>query len=266
MSTGLQRNTIDKYYTKPEIAKKCIDLVKEHYYIKNFDNIIEPSAGNGSFSKQIPNCKAYDLVPDHKSIKKQDFLKLVPPDGTTLIIGNPPFGRQSSTAKAFIIKACSFADVIAFILPKSFKKISFQKTFPLNWHLTYETDLPNDSFTVDDEEHDVPCVFQIWEKKEEDREIESHDKPDWFEYTTSDDADFSFRRVGVYAGKVSKDTTLSKQSHYFIKITDDNKNIDDIIDLFESIEWEFDNSVGPKSISKYELHAKLNELVSDLQA
>jgi predicted RNA methylase len=261
MTTGLQRNTIDKYYTKPEIAKKCIDLVQENYYIENFDNIIEPSAGNGSFSNQIPNCKAYDLVPEHKSIKKQDFLKLKNPKGTTLIIGNPPFGRQSSTAKSFITKSCSFANVIAFILPKSFKKISFQKTFPLEWHLTYELNLPNNSFTVDNNEHDVPCIFQIWEKKEEERVVKSHGKPDWLEYTTADDADFSFRRVGVYAGKVSKDTSLSKQSHYFIKVTDDTKDVDDMIDMFESIEWEFDNSVGPKSISKHELHEKLNELI-----
>ena len=50
---GLKRNTIDKYYTKPEIASQCVELVKEHINILKDDLIIEPSAGNGSFIKNI---------------------------------------------------------------------------------------------------------------------------------------------------------------------------------------------------------------------
>jgi hypothetical protein len=33
-NTGLKRETIDKFYTVPFIAKKCIDLVKKHIYIR----------------------------------------------------------------------------------------------------------------------------------------------------------------------------------------------------------------------------------------
>jgi predicted RNA methylase len=129
MSTGLLRDTIDKYYTLPSIAKKCINLVSKHYYLDKFDLIIEPSAGNGSFSKLIDNCIAYDIEPEDVCILKQDFLeyKHKGTDDEVLVIGNPPFGRQSSTAKAFVSHAVEFATVIAFILPKSFKKESFKK-------------------------------------------------------------------------------------------------------------------------------------------
>ena len=48
------------------------------------------------------------------------------------IIGNPPFGRQSSLAIKFIKKSAEFCDSISFILPKSFKKDSLKKHFPLN--------------------------------------------------------------------------------------------------------------------------------------
>jgi hypothetical protein len=42
------------------------------------------------------------------------------------IIGNPPFGRQSSTAIKFIKKSCLFCNSLSFILPKSFKKDSLK--------------------------------------------------------------------------------------------------------------------------------------------
>lgn len=60
----------DKFYTNPDIAKKCLDLLD----LSSFDIVIEPSAGNGSFSNQIENCRAYDLVPENADIIRQDIL------------------------------------------------------------------------------------------------------------------------------------------------------------------------------------------------
>ena len=71
----------------------------------------------------------------------------------------------------FIKNAAEYSDSISFILPKSFKKESLKKHFPLKYHLIYEYDLPKDSFLVDNKKHDVPCVFQIWERKDYDREV-----------------------------------------------------------------------------------------------
>lgn len=65
---------LDKYYTSNELAKHCIDVVDELGL--EITETIEPSAGNGSFSLQIPNCIAYDLEPEHESIIKQNFLEL----------------------------------------------------------------------------------------------------------------------------------------------------------------------------------------------
>lgn len=62
----------DKFYTHQSVAKMCIDMIDLSLY----DVIVEPSAGNGSFSNQIPNCISYDLVPEHPSIIQQDYLKL----------------------------------------------------------------------------------------------------------------------------------------------------------------------------------------------
>ena len=76
----------------------------------------------------------------------------------------------------------------------------------------------------------------------------------------NENPDLSFRRVGVYAGSVSKDNNKSEQSHYFIKL-DDNSNLDEIIKKVEELTFvEKDDTVGPKSISKQELIREFNQI------
>lgn len=109
---------LDKFYTPKETAKRCIDIFWQTFF--GVTEIIEPSAGNGNFSLQIPNCIAYDLEPEHKSIIKQDFLKLeLPYKQGRAFIGNPPFGDRNNLSRSFYKHACKMADMIGFILPIS---------------------------------------------------------------------------------------------------------------------------------------------------
>lgn len=130
-TSGLKRNAIDKYYTKESVVDNCIGYVKEHVNIDEDDLIIEPSAGNGSFIDGIKslskNYRFFDIAPENDEIVEQDFLEYVWEKKTTHVIGNPPFGRQSSTAIQFIKKSSLFAKSISFILPKSFKKDRMKK-------------------------------------------------------------------------------------------------------------------------------------------
>lgn len=121
---GLNRNTIDKYYTKVIVAELCLNLVKKYIKFNIDDLIIEPSAGNGSFIEGIKsitnNYRFYDLEPDNDEIIKQDYLQynysIIKENFNKIhIIGNPPFGRQSSLAIKFIKKSCEFCDSISFI-------------------------------------------------------------------------------------------------------------------------------------------------------
>jgi len=268
---GLNRNTIDKYYTKSTIVDMCLSLVKKYIKINTDDLIIEPSAGNGSFIKGIKsltnNFKFYDLHPDNDEIIKQDYLlydydSIMGKYGKIHIIGNPPFGRQSSLAIKFIKKSCEFCDSISFILPKSFKKDSLRKTFPLKFHLTFEIDLPDKSFLVNGVEHNVPCIFQIWKKKKTNRVVNEKLEPLNFTFVKkTENPDISFRRVGVNAGIIDKKINIkSIQSHYFIKFTN-GKSTTENIDKLSTITYDFNNTVGPKSISKQELIFKFNPLL-----
>jgi len=268
---GLKRNTIDKYYTKDIVVELCLNLVKQYIEINTDDLIIEPSAGNGSFITGIKsltsNFRFYDLEPDNNEIIKQDYLLydygIVKNTYSKIhIIGNPPFGRQSSFAIKFIKKSCEFCDSVSFILPKSFKKDSLKKTFPLNFHLIFEIDLPDKSFLVDGIEHNVPCIFQIWRKKDVNRIVNAKLEPNNFIFVeNTENPDISFRRVGVNAGTIDKQINeKSVQSHYFIKFTNELSTTDNIHNL-SIITYDFNNTVGPRSISKQELIKEFNKVL-----
>lgn len=264
---GLKRNCIDKYYTNDEIVELCIYNIKKYLTIDDIDLIIEPSAGNGSFINHIKsltdNYKFYDIEPDNDEIIKQDYLILDINDFKDFnkihIIGNPPFGRQSSLAIKFIKKSCQFCDSISFILPKSFKKESLRKSFSLNFHLIFEIDLPSNSFLVNDIKYDVPCIFQIWQKQPSIRQINIKLEPLNFIFVKKEEIpDISFRRVGVNAGFIDtnyKDKNI--QSHYFIKFIN-NKTIDENLMKLLNITFDINNTVGPKSISKQEIISVFN--------
>jgi hypothetical protein len=265
---GLKRDTIDKFYTKLEVVKLCFKFISDNLEITTNDIIIEPSAGNGAFIEEIKkisnNYEFYDLEPEHPEIIKQDYLlyslSKLSKENKIHIIGNPPFGRQSSSAIKFIRKSCEFCDTISFILPRSFKKDSLKIKFPLNFHLKFEIDLPDNSFLLDINEYNVPCIFQIWEKKDYNRIIKDKLEPFNFKFVKKEENhDISIRRVGGTAGTIDiKTDNKNIQSHYFIKFLNDN-SIKENIELLKKIEYDFNNTVGPKSISKQEIISKFNE-------
>ena len=259
-------NTKDQFYTNKEVAKKCIEEIKEKIQEHRGLVWLEPSAGSGSFYNNTPEgvCKkGMDIDPRCEGIEKNDFLLNWVPDKETryLVFGNPPFGRQSSTAKSFIRKSCKFADAIAFILPKSFTKPSMNNAFDHYFHIIHQSDTGKDAFELNGKKYDVPCVFQIWRKKSYKRDIEKKEVPSGFTYVKEEDGyDFALRRVGAHAGTayVVNTKEFSKQSHYFIKLT--TRNIEAIIAKINQHEFP-SNTVGPRSLSKNEITTVLNNII-----
>jgi hypothetical protein len=145
-------SALDKFYTKSDVAKRLTERVFEHYNPDDFDIILEPSAGSGAFLFHLPadTRKGLDIQPEHAEIEKCDFFEWVPePDIRYLVVGNPPFGRVSSLAIRFFEKSAEFADVIAFLIPRTFRRVSVQNKLDLNFHLVYDEELPV-----------LPCCFE----------------------------------------------------------------------------------------------------------
>jgi hypothetical protein len=276
MKTGLYREGKEQFYTKKEVAKQCVDLVKNKKLIGSEDLVIEPSAGNGAFIPFLKElgAKTYfsDIDSQHEEIKQQDFLtlnlKLLYQDNEKLhFIGNPPFNGQSSLAKKFIQKCCQEerTQSISFILPSSFKKESMKKTFGKYFHLIDQVDLDKNSFLLDGKNYSVPCIFQIWVRQNFEREVEAKQIPKNFKFVQKkEDHDISVRRVGVYAGEVTwndGESTKNKNinTHYFIKFT--IKLSEEILQQLKKISYENNNTVGPRSISKQELTTEFNKIL-----
>lgn len=260
MNTGLYRDNSECYYTRKEIAQMCISYIND---IDMYDIAVEPSAGTGVFLEFLPQAKtiAYDILPKHKLIQQGDYLQQTfDKTKKIIVVGNPPFGRQSSLAKKFIKKSCEFATTIAFILPKSFKKVSMNNCFNSLFHKDFEIELPKDSFIFDNKYYDVPCIFQIWNKKSYTREqiIKEIPNANYDFVKLPEDANLAFRRVGGNAGTFyDKDlSSLSIQTHYFIK----SYKKYDIQKLNNIIFNTASDTVGSKSVSKQELVQILNKI------
>ena len=257
-------NGKDQFYTQEAVAKTCIDRVLALLpYVSEY-LWIEPSAGNGSFLNQLPFQKiGLDIDPKSDTIVKQDYLTWTPPSQACIVFGNPPFGKQSSLAKAFISKSCGFANVIAFILPKSFTKPSMYKAFHMNFHQVHSEELAKDSFVLNGLPYDVPCIFQVWQKRDIDRPLEEKILPLGFQYV-KEKYHIALRRVGGNAGKCDKPgKVFNVQCHYFIRF-DTDLHLDRMIEkinhhIFPS------NTVGPRSLSKAEVNVVLNEIILSTQ-
>lgn len=256
-----QKDNLDRFYTPINIVEKCLSKLN----LNEYDFCIEPSAGTGNFLKYLPNAIGYDICPEADNIIQADWLTI---DKTQfknykkiLVCGNPPFGEQSKLAIAFFNEAAKFADTIAFILPLSFKKDSIQNRLNLYFYLKDEILLEDCVFYLKNkEEIKVPCVFQVWKKQNVLRKkVTFKITSNLFKFVKKDEADFRIQRVGGNAGKASFDLSKSESSNYFIKNLS-NKSNEEFVEFVNQLNFPtICYTVGPKSLSKGELVATIEE-------
>ena len=245
----VQMKRLDQFFTNNNVVDKCLSSLN----LLSYDIIVEPSAGSGSFYFKIEHKHkiAYDLEPKFPETICYDFLETKPlvEQGKILVVGNPPFGKNSSLAVKFFNHASSFADTIAFILPRTFRKPSIKNRLGEYFHLVEETILPKNSFHIPDGKmYDVPCVWQVWNKTTKIREkiIVRMEHKD-FKFVERKEADFLIQRVGGGAGIVTKDMNKKEPAYYNIKASDE------VYKVFERIDWnkssKYDTAGNP-SLSK----------------
>lgn len=257
----VKKSKFDQFFTRPDVAKTCLDLLYNTISISDDLSFIEPSAGEGAFSSQIKNCISVDIDPKFEGVIKADFLTLKKTDLTEkeskslIVIGNPPFGRISSLAVKFFNHATNFADTVAFIVPRTFKKNSIKKRLNPYYHLIKEMDLPKNSFILFGSNYDVPCVFQIWKKLPEKRELLLTYESPYFSFVKKNNADFAIRRVGGQTGKIIWDyNSVSESSHYFIKAKIITPS--ELARYIKSLDFSnyINSTAGVRSLSKSEIY------------
>lgn len=172
---------LEQFYTCRTLAQSCVEAVERHFNLASFNLILEPSAGDGSFFSLLPEEKrlGIDVDPRCEGLMAEDFFRWEPPlfEENILTIGNPPFGQRGALAVEFLNRACQFSRVVAFILPRTFRKDTFFNRVDRCFHLVEQFDC--DSFRdPSGSEVSVKSVFQIWEKRDKKRQLikrqESH--------------------------------------------------------------------------------------------
>jgi hypothetical protein len=137
-----------------------------------------------------------------------------------------------------------------------------QRAFPPCFHLLHSEDTPPASFLVGGVEHDVPCVIQIWARRDCPREQPAAPIPRNFQFVRKEEQPhIAVRRVGVNAGAIHTTTSdKSIQSHYFIRFNE-GTTLDSALALLRGLSFDHNNTVGARSISKPELIALFNEVL-----
>jgi len=171
----MEAKALNQFYTDPEDASIAVAVVDSLYGLDSFNWILEPSAGAGAFLQALnkrslicdlakEGIDAIDLDPKHPSVSQLDFFDYQFREGRGLVIGNPPYGRRAKLALQFIERSARYADVIAFVLPRSFVRAALQNRVPQNFHLVHQHLL--DSFHLPDgKQVMIRSVFQVWERR-----------------------------------------------------------------------------------------------------
>lgn len=256
---------LDKYYTSKEIAKHCIDVVNKLGL--EITETIEPSAGNGSFSLQIPNCIAYDLEPEYESIIRQDFLKLdLPYKKGRLFIGNPPFGTRNTLSVGFYKQATKMGDCIAFILPVSQYNNNQQM---------YEFDLIHSEVLplIEYSGQKLMCCFNVYKRGNDGL----NSKP--YDYTLKDVTILEWRRGGSYKipenydlGICSWGASIGKEikhqgqfalENYIIVNNTDFKHL--VIEKMKQAKWcELYPNIATPRLGQWKIYKYLKEQIPEL--
>jgi len=163
----------DQFFTLDTTAEYCyskfLEILKKYKDDDGDYTFIEPSAGNGSFLKLLPEDKriGLDIEPKFDEIIKQDYLDWKPTEVKRyIVIGNPPFGLRGQLALKFINHSSTFSDYVCFILPQLFesdgKGVPRKRVVGLN--LIHSEKLDTEFKSPDGKNVKVECIFQVWSK------------------------------------------------------------------------------------------------------
>lgn len=149
---------LDKYYTEDALAKYCVEKTFE-VLGEEWERIIEPSAGAGSYLNYLPETTlAYDIAPEDERITIADYRSVsLPYIERSLVIGNPPFGRANKLSVQFVKASMTHSAYVSFIQPIS--QLNQNRTMK-DTELLYSEDLGKMAYAG----KPVHCCLNIYRK------------------------------------------------------------------------------------------------------
>jgi len=220
----------EQYYTPAHLSLEIIQRVSKNIDDPTSRVFLEPAGGTGSFieaakSFGFESIESMDIEPKHPMVRNQNFLKAHLQLSNAVCVTNPPFGRNNSLSVPFFNKAAEYADIIAFIVPRSWRKWSVLNRLNFSFHLVDDWNLDIDYVDADGQPtHGVgnlrTCV-QVWKKDvsalRQPIKIRDHGI---IQKTTPELADVSFTLFGYGCGTVKENfLRVPNTTQTFLKLT-----------------------------------------------
>lgn len=283
------QRAVDAFYTKPSVAKGCVRNLLEHIGDGPIE-FVEPSAGSGAFVDALLGSGGFkgagrDVVAmdiqdsSHLRVGRRDFFEWDPPSGADVprcVFGNPPFGKNASTAVKFFNRAAELAQVVAFIVPRSFLKPGMENKLDRRFEKVEQLDVPPASFEFEGKDRDVPTVWQVWKLLPGDKirpkrstKIDlgrvEFGNPGW------DETDMMIQRVGQRAGQVywnkeDWEPYETSRNYHWVRIVDlapeEKARLCSRSPGFEEISAKYDTA-GMPSLSRGEIAKHINAILKE---
>lgn len=204
----------EQYYTPRDLASELVSKVKQ--LIPDFSSrtVLEPAGGTGAFVEAAKAAGAkkvlsVDIEPKHNDVNKADYLstnlKLV----DVVTVSNPPFGRNNSLSIPFFNRAADSSEFIAFIVPRSWRKWSVINRLDRRFHLVLDEDLSidyvDDTHTLISKKNNLKTCFQVWQRKDELRELVKIEDRGYVTKVKPEEADIALTVFGFSCGRVNTD-------------------------------------------------------------
>jgi predicted RNA methylase len=257
----------EQFYTPADLAKSLTNKLTTLIGPLEGKTVLEPAGGTGSFVQAANQAGAlkiisFDIEPKADGVLRADFLD-ADLNGleNAITISNPPFGRNNSLSIPFFNKAAKYSAVIAFIVPRSWRKWSVMNRLNLDFHLIHDEDLAIDY--VDEKGEQVwqkarlNTCFQIWQKQDSPREIIKIADFGLVSKVDPEHADVAITVFGYGCGKVrTKFEPVPNSTVMFLKVHDDR-----VLPALTKVDFSrfYRNTAYTEALSLQEIRYLLNE-------
>lgn len=257
----------EQFYTPAELALSLTKQISP--LVGGFENrlVIEPAGGTGAFIKAAKlqgasKVISFDIEPKADGVLLADFL-VADLSGISgaITISNPPFGRNNSLSIPFFNKAAKHSDFIAFIVPRSWRKWSVMNRLDINFHLIHDQDLSIDY--VDDlgemvwQKSSLRTCFQLWQRKDVEREIVKVQDLGLISKVTPIEADVAITVFGYSCGLVRTEfERIPNSTVMFLKLHDER-----VLPALRKVDFSkfYRNTAYTEALSLQEIRYLLNE-------
>jgi hypothetical protein len=263
----------EQYYTPRDLADRLVAEVAAVVPDLAERTVLEPAGGTGAFvdavlAAGVREVVAYDIEPHHDLVRKANFLATKLNLGGAITISNPPFGRNNSLSIPFFNHAAESSEVIAFIVPRSWRKWSVLNRLDRRFELVADHDLAIDYVDVHGDplsaKNILATCFQIWRRAEPGRlrpllRVTDHGL---VKKVAPSEADVAITVFGFNCGRVRTEfERLPNTTQLFLKL--DESRRDGILAALNGADFErfHRNTAYTPALSLQEINYLLNERV-----